>query len=213
MLALPPKGFRALNHKAQRGNIAILLRLDRVLRLVSVTVRASQAPTSSIFLRENEIYATQGVSPGNSSTTSSSPFAKRKACFSATVIRCAFRRGMAGGLRRPLARLLTLRPSASRYRFRGAYPLWWQGFGQDFGTTGKAIRGSDPPKPSRRLSQGWEVHQTGWSANPNLIISLRVRTKRRRNWSVRSPGEVSRWSAKRAKEARGWDLLCFKPFP
>lgn len=89
-----------------------------------------------------------------------------------------------------------------------AYPAWSQAFGQDFGPQGKLFEDLVAEAVAVTFN-GWEVHQTGWSATePNRIAEI---VRNVAEIIGEATGEVRRWSTRYAKEA-GLDLLCFRPF-
>lgn len=203
MLALPPKGFA---RSITKHNVDIAICCDWIEACALFGDGEASGSDVVDILRENEIYATQEFAWELVNNVFLAIRERKR------VLGDGYPLHVQAGMRvvsdapwqdaAPYAFCLAL--SLSK-----AYPNWAQAFGQDFGLQGKLFEDLTAEAVAMTFN-GWEVHQTGWSATePNHIATV-VRNVAELIGEV--TGEVWRWSAKRAKEA-GLDLLCFKPFP
>ncbi len=203
MLALPPKGFaRSIN----KHNVDTAICCDWIEACALFGDGEASGSDVVDILRENEIYDSQDFAWELVNNIFAAMRERKR------VLGHGYPLRVEGGTRvvcdqawqdvAPYAFCLAL-------SLAKAYPAWWQAFGQDFGPQGKLFEDLTAEAVAATFN-GWEVHQTGWTATePNLIANI-VRNVAERLGEV--TGEVRRWSAKHAKEA-GLDLLCFRPFP
>lgn len=202
MLALPAKG---LARSVNRHNVDLSICCDWIEACALFSGGDATGSDIVDILRENEIYATQD--------------------FAWALVNNVFamirERGRVLGLGYPIRVRDGTRVVAegdwdayAAYAFcltlslSKAYPEWWRAFGLDYGPQGMHFEDLTAESVGAVFS-GWSVHQTGWSAaTPNGIAGIVTELA---DLLGEVAGNVTRWSAKKAKEA-GLDLLCFRPF-